>query len=650
MGSEASAANRADQLGAAIEAAGDYRVLLMSLVHLTGDTTWLEPPFTPARDVNLIADPHAGLDSDARARIREAIIGLIADGAPTPEITDPGDELMLRMMRVCLGEQVAEEYALMMREDLGFTGRDVDAPTLPNDSDEPIVAIVGAGVSGLALGAVLTRLGVPYVIIEKSTDVGGTWWDNRYPGCGVDTPNHAYSFSHGDRYDWSRYFSPRDEIADYLQCCADDFAVRPNIRFGTSVVGARWNEADQRWHVSTSDGDTVIVRVFVSAIGVLNVPKPPAIDGIDDFEGPLFHTARWPDDIDLTGKDVAVVGTGASAMQLVPSIAEEVGRLTVYQRSPQWARPVDGYGSEIPEPGRWLLRHVPFYAEWFRFVMSWRYGDGLLPLLRRDPEWEHPDRSVNRSNDRHRQQMTDHLLAELDGRPDLVEKCLPDYPPFGKRILLDNGWFRTVRRDDVELVTDPISHITTDAIETRDGQHRHHDVIITATGFETTQLTSRLGVTGVDGVDLADVWADQDPRAHIGITVPGFPNMFVMLGPNTGLGHGGSTVFMSECQARYISACVAEMLDSGIDSIEVRRDVHDAYNDRVDAEHAELIWTHPGMTNWYRNQHGRITALSPWRLVDYWAMTHDPDLTDFDTTPARNPATSRGFAPQIPHQ
>lgn len=635
MTNSADPAGRSDDLAAAIEAAGDYRVLLMSLVHLTGDTSWLEPPFTPTRDVNLIADPHAGLDAEARGRIREAIIGIVANGPIEPKLVDPGDELMLQMMRTCLGEEVAEEYALMMREDLGFTGRDVDAPSIPETTTDPVVAIVGAGVSGLALGAVLSRLDVPYVIIEKNNEVGGTWWDNRYPGCGVDTPNHAYSFSHGDRYDWSRYFSPRDEIADYLLRCADDFAVRPNIRFGTSVVGATWNDDTKRWQVTTSAGDTLSVPFFVSAIGVLNVPKPPAIDGVDDFEGPLFHTARWPDDIDLAGKNVAVVGTGASAMQLVPSIADQVGQLTVYQRSAQWARPVDGYGSEIPEPGRWLLQHVPFYAEWFRFVMFWRYGDGLLPILRRDPDWEHPERSVNRTNDRHRQQMTDHLLSELDGRPDLVEKCLPDYPPFGKRILLDNGWFKTVRRDDVELVTDAIDHIAADGIETHDGQHRNHDVIITATGFETTQLTSRLGVTGLDGVDLADVWSDQNPRAHLGITVPGFPNMFVMLGPNTGLGHGGSTVFMSECQARYISACVTEMLNEGIDSIDVRQDVHDAYNERVDAEHAELIWTHPGMTNWYRNRHGRITALSPWRLVDYWALTHDPEFDDFHTAPTR---------------
>lgn len=622
----------ADELATAIDEAGDYRVLLMTLVHLTGDMSWLEPPFAPVRDVSLIADTDAGLDADARSSIRNALIAELTSDDIVPAIGDPGDELMLQMMRVCLGEEVGAEYAPMMREDLGFADRDVAMPSLPQVTDEPMVVIVGAGVSGLALGAVLTRANVPYVIVEKRSGVGGTWFDNRYPGCGVDTPNHAYSFSHGARYDWSRYFSPRDEIADYLERCADDFDVTSNIAFGTEVVGARWDEAAARWHIDTrsaSGDETLTARVFVSAIGVLNVPKAPAIDGLDDFDGSMFHTARWPADADLAGKNVAVIGTGASSMQLVPSIAEEVGKLTVYQRSPQWVRPTAGYGSEIPEAGRWLLQHVPFYAEWFRFVMFWRYGDGLLPYLRRDPEWPHPERAMNRTNDRHRAEMTKHLEAELEGKPEMLKQCQPDYPPFGKRILLDNGWYKTIRRDDVDLITEPIEKVTDQGVLTADGQLRTHDIIVQASGFQTTQMTARLGVIGRNGADLADVWADDDPRAHLGITVPGFPNMFVMLGPNTGLGHGGSTIFMSECQARYISTAVAALLGGGAAALEVKQEVHDAYNERVDNEHAELIWTHPGMTNWYRNKHGRNTALVPWRLVDYWDMTHDIDLDEF---------------------
>jgi 4-hydroxyacetophenone monooxygenase len=626
----------ADQVARAV-ADGDLRILLMCLVHLTGDRRWLEPPYRPVRDVRLVADPRAGLADDVAAEIRAAVHDLLVDGPPEPAITDPGDELMRTMMSVCLGEAVPPEYAGMMREDMGFVSRDVGLVPPPPTSHVDVV-IIGAGVSGLALGAQLERLGVPYTILERNDDVGGTWFDNRYPGCGVDTPNHAYSFSFGRRHQWSRYFSLRDEIQDYLLRAADEFGVREHIRFDTEVTGARWDEREQRWTITARrrDGgnDVLSASVLVSALGMLNVPKLPQIEGIDRFQGPLFHSARWPDELDLDGAAVAVIGTGASAMQLVPAIAGQAGSVTVYQRSPQWARPIDGYRDEIPPGARWLLEHLPFYVEWFRFSMLWRYGDGLLPLLRRDPAWPYPDRAMNRINDRHRQEMTDFIVEQLGDRTDLVDVCVPDYPPYGKRILLDNGWFTALTRPDVHLVTTPVDHLDDGAVITVDGTRRAADVVVMATGFQTTELTSRLDVVGRNGRRLADAWADDNPAAHLGITVPEFPNLFLMGGPNTGLGHGGSAMFQAECQARYITAILLRMAGEHLGSVEVRREVHDDYVRRVDDAHAELIWIHPGMTNWYRNRHGRITAIMPWRLVDYWAMTHDPELSEFTTSPA----------------
>jgi 4-hydroxyacetophenone monooxygenase len=429
----------------------------------------------------------------------------------------------------------------------------------------------------------------------------------------------------------------RDEIHDYLRGCADAFDVRPHIRFGTTVTGARWNETERHWHVRvrTPDGseDTVAARVLVPAVGLLSVPRMPAIDGLDSFEGPVVHPARWPDDLDLGGRHVAVIGTGATAMQLVPTIAPEVATLTVYQRSAQWARDIGGYRDDIPAADQWLFEHLPFYAPWFRFAMFWRYGDGLLVTLRKDPDWPHPERSMNRRNDRHWAEMVAFIERELDGRPDLLERCTPTYPPYGKRILIDNGWFRTLRRDGVELVTDPVDHVTPDAVVTADGTPRPTDVIVVATGFQVMEMASRLGITGRDGLRLADVWADENPTAHLGITVPGFPNLFCMAGPNTGLGHGGSGMFIAECQTRYIVDALRVLRERGASSMEVRREVHDEYVARVDAEHEQLIWTHPGMTNWYRNRHGRIVAIMPWRLVDYWGMTRRVDPDEFLLTP-----------------
>ncbi len=631
-------------------AEGDLRIMLMCLVHLTGDHKWLEPPFTPRRDVRLVADPGAGLPPEVAAEIRSAVAELLIAGltdpaVTTPVITCPEPDLMQEMMNVCLGEVVPPEYVGMMREDMGFISRDAGLePPAGAAAPKMTVAIIGAGVSGIALGAQLGRLGIEYRIYEKNPEVGGTWWDNRYPGCGVDTPNHAYSFSFGPRHQWSRYFSLRDEIQNYLTDSADTFGVRPHVQFETEVVAAHWQADTQDWLLTLRDtaGRThhTSAPVVVSALGILNVPRWPDIPGLGDFEGTLFHSARWPDGVDLTGQDVAVIGTGATSMQLVPAIAPEANSVTIYQRSPQWARPIEGYRDQIPEGSQWLLTHLPFYVEWFRFTMLWRYGDGLLPFLRRDPEWPHPERAMNRINDRHRQEMADYIVDQLGDRPDLLEVCIPDYPPYGKRILLDNGWFATLRRDNVHLVTDPVRTVDATGVVTSDGRSRAADVIIIATGFETTQLTARLDVRGRDGAVLAEAWAEDNPTAHLGITVPGFPNLFVMAGPNTGLGHGGSAMFQAECQARYITAMLIEMSARDLGSVEVRTEVHDQFVAEVDAEHAELIWTHPGMTNWYRNRHGRITALMPFRLVDYWQMTHDPDLREYITEPRYTEATT----------
>jgi 4-hydroxyacetophenone monooxygenase len=273
-------------------------------------------------------------------------------------------------------------------------------------------------------------------------------------------------------------------------------------------------------------------------------------------------------------------------------------------------------------------------VQWYRFNMFWRYGDGLLPFLRKDPAWPHPERAVNKGNDRHRQELTDFILTELKDRPDLIEKCVPTYPPYGKRILLDNGWFRTLARPNVELVTDPIDHFERDGIVTSDGRLRPADLVVISTGFKVTEMAARLDITGREGKRLADAWADDNPTAYLGLTVPDFPNLFCMLGPNAGPAHGGSVIFQSECQSRYITACLVAMIERGIAAIDVRPEAHDQYVREVDRAHEALIWTHPGMTTYYRNRRGRVFSAMPWRFVDYWAMTHDPDLSQYRQTGA----------------
>ncbi|PJG57230.1 NAD(P)/FAD-dependent oxidoreductase [Bradyrhizobium forestalis] len=618
-------------------AGGDIRCLLMVLVHMTGDEKWLEPPYLPKRDIRLIPDPEAGMPREIQDEIRAAVIKLFADGTPKPVITDPGEKLLLRMMRACLGENVAPEYAPLMREEMGFVPREARWTTRPSDDKlaDQHVLIVGGGVCAIALGVALGHLGIPYTIVEKNGELGGTWWINRYPGCGVDTPNHSYSYSFGSRNAWTRYFCQREELLGYLLKVAEEYGIRKHLRVNTELTSSRWDEAKRRWisTLKTREGEEIFESTaLVSAIGQLNDPSRAHFKGEEDFKGTILHSALWSNDIKLDGKHVAVIGTGATAMQLVPSIAGRVASITVYQRSAQWARPVKGYSDPISEGARWLLAHLPFYVQWYRFNMFWRYGDGLLPFLRKDPAWPHPDRAVNKGNDRHRQELTDFILSELQGRPDLIEKCVPTYPPYGKRILLDNNWFKTLTRPNVELVTDAIDHFDESGIVTADGKQRPADIIVVATGFKVTEMAARLNIRGRDGMDLREAWSNDNPTAFLGLTVPGFPNFFCMLGPNSGPAHGGSVIFQSECQSRYISACLVDMIERDIAAIDVRQDVLDDYVRKVDAEHEAMIWTHPGMTTYYRNSSGRVFSAMPWRFVDYWRMTHDPDLGQYKLT------------------
>jgi len=630
-------------LAEAVQAA-DLRVLVMCLFHATGDHRWLASPFRPARDVRLVADPCAGFDDAVQREIRETAVKAFLGSSLESMIDDPGPDLFGEMMSACLGEPVAEEYVPMMRADFGFDpepelvaadhlGRCREGPDLD-------VAIIGAGVSGICLGSKLAAAGVDFSIIEKNSDVGGTWLDNRYPGCGVDTPNHFYSYSFRPNPRWRHYFSPRSELQEYIENCADAFGIRDRIQYNQEVTAAKWDPESLRWSVTVVDRDahesTIRPRVLVSATGHFNQPLDVNFAGSDSFEGATFHTARWPADTDLRNLRVGVVGTGASAMQLVPSIAADTKALAVFQRTPQWVRPVPEYNDLIDPATRWLFESVPYYASWYRFTQSWRYGDGLLKFLRKDPDWPHPDRALNKTNDRHRSEMAAFITDELSSRPELIPKCLPTYPAFGKRILIDNGWYQTLCQPHVELVTDPIDAFEASGIRTTDGTLHELDAVVLATGFSVTNLAARIDITGRDGVRLAEDWADENPTAHLGMCVPGFPNFFVMYGPNTNMGHGGSGMWLAETQTRFIMSCLSAMAEGDLGAVDVREEVRAAYTERIDQLHEDLIWTHPGMTTYYRNRHGKVRSPMPFRLVDYWTMTRTVNLDEFHLTPHRH--------------
>jgi len=614
-------------------AQADLRVLVMCLFHLTGDEKWLEPPYRPARDVRLIGDPAAGFSEEVQREIRDTMEALLADGAPQPAIDDPGEARLQRMMSICLGETVPAEYAPMMREDMGFADRDVHWTRGRPEKLDLDVVIAGAGVSGLCLAAKLDALDIAFTVLEKNPEVGGTWFENRYPGCGVDTPNHFYSYAFAPNPGWSRFFSLRDEIQAYLEGCANAFGLRSRVRFGTTLRAARWDESARRWvlTVQGADGATQTLRcaVLVCATGHFSEPLDVQFPGAADFAGETFHTARWPAEARLSGKRVGVIGTGASAMQAVPTIADDAAALTIFQRTAQWARPVAEYRLAMDPAARVLFAAVPYYARWYRFTEFWRYGDGLLRTLRKDPEWTEPQRSLNRTNDRHRREMTDYIRAQLAARPELVERCVPSYPPFGKRILIDNGWFETLCRPHVALVTEAIERIEPQGVRSADGRLHALDVLVHATGFRTSHLAAQVDIVGRDGMRLADDWADENPSAYLGISVPRFPNLFIMYGPNTNMGHGGSVMWLAETQAHYICACLVAMAERGVAAVECPEALRTAYTREIDELHAQLVWTHPGMTTYYRNRHGKVRSPMPFRLVDYWARTRGAGLDDF---------------------
>lgn len=618
----------------------DLRVLVMCLVHLTGDLRWLEEPFTPARDVRLVADPRAGFGDATRDAIIDAVMEQISNGIPAPVIDRPDPELLHRMMSVFLGENVPGEYVAMTMADMGLVER---RPPIDAALPVPDVLIVGAGVSGIALASRLIADGVNVRLIERNADLGGTWFENRYPGCGVDTPNHFYSFSWSPKPDWSRFFSPREEIHDYLASVAEERGVLDRTRFGIEMVRAEWNEGDAHWavtlrHVDSGETWTESTRVLVPATGHFSEPHRAHFDGEESFTGPIFHTARWPGDVDLDGQRVAVIGTGATSMQLVPTIADRVAHMVVFQRTPQWVRPVAEYRDTVDPRTAELFASLPWYGRWYRFGQSWRYGDGLLRFLKRDPEWPHPERSMNRINDRHRVEMTEFITSSLESRPELIEHCVPSYPPFGKRILIDNGWFETLCRPHVDLEVTPIARITEEGVVTTAGTLHEVDVIIVATGFDVVSLDRRVNLAGRSGVGLSDVWEPRDPRALLGISVVGMPNLFVMYGPNTNMGHGGSVMWMSDTQAAHIAAWIRKMAEERIDTVEVQPDAVERYTDEVDRLHDELVWMHPGTPTYYRTEEGRVRSPMPFRLVDYWSRTQTIDEDAFVITYLSEPS------------
>lgn len=588
-------------------------------------------------DLSMFMDPTYGLSADQLAEGRALALGALRrlrDDRPHEASALPLDALR-PLLAFVTGGGASDDYLELLRDELAL-GEDLRAPTWRREQiapDRPFrVAVIGAGMSGLVAAHRLDQAGVEVVVLEKNHDVGGTWLENSYPGCRVDVSNLFYCYSFAQRDDWPQHFSSQEVLLDYFRGVAERFGLRPLIRFGTEVLSAELDETTMRWTLTVRDErgeSTVDADAIVSGVGQLNRPNIPDLPGAASFAGPRFHSARWDHSVDLADKRVVVIGTGASAAQLVPEIAEQTAHLTILQRTPAWFLPTPDYRDDVEPEVAWLLRNVPGYTNWLRFWNFWQNVEGLMVAARVDPEWDGGGESVSQVNELVRQLFAQHLEAELADRPDLLAKVMPHYPPFSKRFIRDDGaWARTIVRDDVDLVTSPIVEITPDGVRTEDGELHEADVLVYGTGFTASDFLMPMRIVGRDGVELHDRWKG-DARAYLGITLPGYPNLFLLYGPNTNIVVNGSITYFSECEVHHVVGCVKALLETGAQALEPTQEAHDAFNEEVDAENLQMAWGVATVNSWYRNATGRTAQNWPFSLREYWQRTREPDLDDF---------------------
>ena len=614
--------------------------LLMTVAHLTGDPSFLRED---ARSNGWLLRPQGGMSEWAQEEARESALAALArmrdDGTPQPP--PPDERLLRRITSWALGPDT-DDLVPLVAEEITPYGADPKAPAwdkadLAPDRDFH-VSVIGAGMSGLLAAHRLAQAGVPFTVYEKNDDVGGTWFENTYPGCRVDVASHLYNYSFAGRSDWPDHFCTQDVVLAYFRDFAEQYGLYEHIRFGTEVRGAAWDEERAVWRLelSTPEGErTAESQTLVSAVGQLNRPRLPDIRGRDTFAGASFHSAEWDHEQDLKGRRVAVVGTGASAYQIVPELADTTGELLVFQRSAPWLRPTPHYHEAVPEGMRWLFEHVPYYAQWYRF---WLFAPGLLQeggILQGwvvDPDYPPTERAVSALNDQLRKALTAAMEAQLTDAPELRRHVIPDYPVGSKRVFRDNGrWLSTLQRDDVALVTDAITEITPRGVVTADGTEHDVDVIVYATGFQASRFLTPMTVTGRDGRDLHEHW-DGQPRAYLGANVPGFPNLFCLYGPNTNLvGQGGSIFYFSECAVTYVTDAVRHLLATGASAMDVREDVHDAYNAWVDEGNANRAWGWTKADTWYR-EGGRSAPNWPYSALEYWQRTRSVDPKEYEVS------------------
>jgi cation diffusion facilitator CzcD-associated flavoprotein CzcO len=480
------------------------------------------------------------------------------------------------------------------------------------------ILVIGTGFAGIGMGVRLREMGITdFAILEQADGVGGTWRDNHYPGAACDVQSLLYSFSFMQNPRWSRMYAEQSEILDYLNQVTDAYGVRPHIRFGCRVVRAAWNDRRAHWRVELSDGRSFTGKVLIAGSGGLSRPALPVIPGQDTYAGATFHTARWNHDFDLAGKNVAVIGTGASAIQVVPAIAPKVASLKLFQRTPPWIMPKPD--REIGPSEQKMFASMPFTLSMARAKIYWTLESRLIGFVARPKLMEYAKREALA------------FLNEQVKDRELRAKLTPDYAFGCKRVLLSNDYYPALQRENVEVVTEGIERIDAHSVITRDGVSRPVDAVVYATGFQVGDFSAApFDIHGSEGRDLREIWS-HGAEAYLGASIAGFPNLFLITGPNTGLGHT-SMVLMIEAHIQYIASAIQTMREQRLESVDVKRSVQDGFNRRLHAKLSQTIWATGGCKSWYQTSAGKIVALWPGSTYSFRKRTEQFDVAKYEVT------------------
>ncbi|RZO24083.1 MAG: NAD(P)/FAD-dependent oxidoreductase [SAR86 cluster bacterium] len=607
-----------------------FPVVAALLVHFTGDISILDK--LPKPNQAILGETQGFLADKDKQTIKEIAlkeINRFFSNSKADDIYIPSYTELNKMMNFIVGEEVSTDYIPMMLSDLNIATHP-SKPKFIKATSNLEVLIIGAGMSGILAAIKLAEIGVQYKIYEKNNDLGGTWYENQYPGSRVDIANHFYSYSFEENHHWSEHFSRQPELLDYFKNCFHKYDIHKHTYFETQVTDMKFDELTQEWSVDSichGRENKERIGIVISCVGQLNQPKIPQIRGLEHFQGDMFHSSQWPHFDAISGKKVAVVGSGASAFQIVPSIAKSSKELTIFQRSPPWMFPNPQYHEEVDDRKKWLLENLPFYSRWYRFLLFYPGSDQLLDSLFIDPNWKARSDSINEANDAMRELFTSAMLEQISDQS-LVEKVIPDYPPFGKRMLQDNGaWLEALHLPNVTLLSKEVECMSSKGVVSS-GKELEFDTIIFATGFKAQNFFYPINIDGGSG-SFEKIYRDS-PSSYLGITFSSLPNFFAMYGPGTNLAHAGSIIFNSECQINYICSAIEYMLSNNLKVIRVKPEIEKQYQDKFDVRHEKMVWQHPKVSSWYQNSKGKVVTTSPWRLVEYWNWTNNFNQDDYE--------------------